>query len=413
MVFKCQEDSFLREFSSRVLHCEEAELPAPSGKGANLRGYSVVCEDTILFPEGGGQPCDFGYLAGKRVLNVVRKGDTAIHFVESAEPLNPGQEVRQEIDWERRKDHMQQHSGQHLVTALFEREYNMETKAWWLGSDTTYIELGAKDVSQEQLDCVERMANNLIASAKNVSVSVFKSVDNLSDEVTRATRGLPKDHVGPIRVVTIEDVEGNMCCGTHVTNLSQLQVIKMLNVEKTKNKLLVHFLVGDRVVKKLATSFKRELEMNIVLNGGPSSHLELLGKLQTNLKKYQRQVKSLLKDIAINEGEKLKSASLKPKYFFIHRTDGSDAEFLTNFLRAAGDLPDTFVFATSVDDSSNGQMILQGNPEVIGKLGGEVCELLGGKGNGKGSTYRAKITNTKNIKKAEALIVQHFGEIEQ
>uniref|UniRef100_A0A1B0GNM5 Threonyl/alanyl tRNA synthetase SAD domain-containing protein n=1 Tax=Phlebotomus papatasi TaxID=29031 RepID=A0A1B0GNM5_PHLPP len=216
-------------------------------------------------PEGGGQPCDFGYLGGKRVLNVVRKGDTAVHFVESTEPLAPGAEVRQEVDWERRKDHMQQHSGQHLVTALFEREYNMETKAWWLGSDTTYIELGAKDVTQEQLDNVEKLANDLIASAKNVSVSVFESVDKLSDEVTRATRGLPKDHVGSIRVVTIEDVEGNMCCGTHVSNLSQLQVIKMLNVEKAKNKLLVHFLVGDRVIKKLATSYKRELEMNTIL----------------------------------------------------------------------------------------------------------------------------------------------------
>lgn len=196
---------------------------------------------------------------------MVRKGDTAVHFVESTEPLAPGADVHQEVDWERRKDHMQQHSGQHLVTALFEREYNLETKAWWLGSDTTYIELGAKDVTQEQLDNVEKLANDLIASAKNVSVSVFESVDKLSDEVTRATRGLPKDHVGSIRVVTIEDVEGNMCCGTHVSNLSQLQVIKMLNVEKTKNKLLVHFLVGDRVIKKLDTSYKRELEMNTIL----------------------------------------------------------------------------------------------------------------------------------------------------
>ncbi|XP_055683711.1 alanyl-tRNA editing protein Aarsd1-A [Lutzomyia longipalpis] len=411
MVFKCQEDSFLREFTSRVLSCEEAELPG-AGKDAPLKGYNVVCEDTIIFPEGGGQPCDIGYLGGKRVHNVVRKGDIAVHFVESAEPLCPGEEVRQEIDWERRKDHMQQHSGQHLVTALFEREYNLETKAWWLGSETCYIELGAKDVTQEQLDRIERMCNDLIAEGKKVSVSVFDSVDGLSDEVTRATRGLPKDHVGPIRVVTIEDVEGNMCCGTHVTNLSQLQVIKMLNVEKTKNKLLVHFLVGDRVIKKLETCYRRELEMNLILNGGPSSHLDLLGKLQGNLKRYQRQVKALLKDIAITEGEKLKSTSPKPKYFFLHRTDGNDAEFLTNFLRSAGNLPDTFMFLTTVDDTANGQMILQGNPEVITKLGGEICELLGGKGNGKGNTFRAKITNTKNIKKAESLIAKYFDEIE-
>ncbi|GAB0088243.1 alanyl-tRNA editing protein Aarsd1 [Sergentomyia squamirostris] len=408
MVFKCQEDSFLKEFTSKVLHSEEAEFPSATGKGNAVKGYNVVCEDTILFPEGGGQPCDYGFLNEKRVLNVIRKGDTAIHFVESTEPLAPGQEVQQKIDWDRRKDHMQQHSGQHLITAIFEQDFNLETKAWWLGSETSYIELGAKDVTQEQLDHVEKKCNHLIASGKKVSVSVFPTVADLSEEVTRATRGLPKDHVGAIRVVTIEDVEGNMCCGTHVTNLCQLQVIKMLNVEKTKNKLLVHFLVGDRVIKKLSESFKRELEINLILNGGPASHLDLLAKLQGNVKKYQRTVKTLLKDIANTEGEKLKNADPKPKYFSLHRTDGSDVDFLTNFLRAAGDLPNTFLFLTTVDDTANGQMILQGNAEVVSKLGPEICELLGGKGNGKGNTFRAKISNVKNIKKADALIAQHF-----
>lgn len=83
--------------------------------------------------------------------------------------------------------------------------------------------------------------------------------------MTRATRGLPKDHVGAIRVVTIEGVESNMCCGTHVKNLAQLQVIKLLQVEKSKNKLLVYFLVGNRVLKKLKDSYKQELDLNLIL----------------------------------------------------------------------------------------------------------------------------------------------------
>lgn len=204
-------------------------------------------------------------MGGKRVLSVIRKGDTAVHFVESTEPFSPGKEVNQVIDWERRKDHMQQHSGQHLITALFEQEYQFDTKAWWLGSETSYIELGAKDITQEQLDSIEKICNDHIAAGKNVSVTVFKNVDCVSDEVTRATRGLPKDHTGPIRVVTISGIDANMCCGTHVTNLSQLQMIKILNVEKTKNKLLVHFLVGERVLKKLNQCYRRELEVNTIL----------------------------------------------------------------------------------------------------------------------------------------------------
>jgi misacylated tRNA(Ala) deacylase len=81
----------------------------------------------------------------------------------------------------------------------------------------------------------------------------------------RATRGLPDDMVGPIRVVTIDGIDSNMCCGTHVSNLSQLQAIKFLNVEKTKNKLILHFLVGNRVLKKLTESYNRELQLNLLL----------------------------------------------------------------------------------------------------------------------------------------------------
>lgn len=83
--------------------------------------------------------------------------------------------------------------------------------------------------------------------------------------MTRATRGLPKDHVGDIRVITIDGVESNMCCGTHVSNLAQLQCVKLLNVEKTKNRQFLHFLVGNRVIRKLQSSFEREIQMNNLL----------------------------------------------------------------------------------------------------------------------------------------------------
>lgn len=84
--------------------------------------------------------------------------------------------------------------------------------------------------------------------------------------MTRATRGLPKDHVGAVRVITFEGIESNMCCGTHVTNLSQLQAVKLLNVEKSKGqKVLVHFVVGDRLLQRLAASFERENELNLLL----------------------------------------------------------------------------------------------------------------------------------------------------
>lgn len=84
-------------------------------------------------------------------------------------------------------------------------------------------------------------------------------------QITRATRGLPKDHVGDIRLINIHGVDANLCCGTHVTNLAQLQCVKLLNLEKTGKRQFLHFLVGDRVIKRLHECFERECQLNTVL----------------------------------------------------------------------------------------------------------------------------------------------------
>jgi misacylated tRNA(Ala) deacylase len=179
--------------------------------------------------------------------------------------LKIGDEVKQVVDWNRRHDHMQQHSGQHLISALFEKHFYYNTKCWWLGSELSYIELDAKNLIEDEMRKIEKICNELIAKAIPVNIQMFESPEAAGDEVTRASKGLPIDLSGPIRVINIEGVDSNMCCGTHVTNLAQLQVIKLMNIEKTKGKTLVHFLVGDRVIKKLEVSFQRELQFNLLL----------------------------------------------------------------------------------------------------------------------------------------------------
>jgi misacylated tRNA(Ala) deacylase len=200
------------------------------------------------------------------VQNVVRKGPEAIHSIAELDaPLKVGDEVLQVVNWERRHDHMQQHSGQHLISALFEKEYNYNTKAWWLGAESSYIEIDGKTITDEEMRAVEVLCNSYISQAKPVNVRIYETPECAGDEVTRASKGLPLDLSGPIRVINIEDVDSNMCCGTHVTNLAQLQMIKLMNIEKTKNKTLLHFLVGNRVLKKLESTFQRELQFNLLL----------------------------------------------------------------------------------------------------------------------------------------------------
>uniref|UniRef100_A0A182R809 Alanyl-transfer RNA synthetases family profile domain-containing protein n=1 Tax=Anopheles funestus TaxID=62324 RepID=A0A182R809_ANOFN len=405
MVFKCQEDSFLQEFRTKVVSCENA-----------TGGYNVVFEDTILFPEGGGQPTDHGFVAGRKVTSVVRKGAIAVHFVEdegnNSAPFAAGEEVLQRVEWSRRFDHMQQHSGQHLITAIFDREFKYNTRSWWLGTESSYIDLDAKDIGREQLERVESICNQLIVDCTPVEVNVYEPDDPaLKSDVTRATRGLPEDVSGPLRVVTIAGIESNMCCGTHVRNLSQLQTIKLLSVEKAKGKCLVHFLVGGRVLRKLTECYDREVQLNTLLNGGPSSHIELAKKLQTTVRITQRTAKKLTTELATAEAEKLNAlrANGPPMYVLLHRNDGQESDFINTFLRVVK-LPDCFFFLTNADTdgSGKGQLVLQGRPEDVAKLGPEICSLLEGKGNGKGTRFNAKVNKLKNVPQCEKLVREHF-----
>ncbi|XP_058454098.1 alanyl-tRNA editing protein Aarsd1-like [Malaya genurostris] len=400
MVFKCQEDSFLKEFSTTVITCEKTD-----------HGFNVICEDTVLFPEGGGQPSDHGWLNDYEVKSVTRKGPDAIHFVEGEQaPFLAGDRVHQRINWERRFDHMQQHSGQHLITAIFDKELGYSTRSWWLGTEDSYVDLDAKDVTREQLEEVEKICNQLIVACTPVTVDVYQPNDPELKSGNTRTRGLPDDVSGPLRVVTIDGIEKNMCCGTHVKNLAQLQAMKFLNVEKSKNKCLVHFLVGNRIVRKLTECYDREIQFNNLLNGGPSSHIDLIKKLQVTVKSIQKSSKKLSTELAVHEAEKINSLDPKPKFYAIHRTDGADSDFINVFLRNIK-LTDCFFFLTNGDESGKGQLLLYGKPEEISLLGEDICKILDGKGTGKGSRFNAKVNKLKpsNLDQCQKLVEQYFN----
>lgn len=297
---------------------------------------------------------------------------------------------------------MQQHSGQHLITALFDQKYGFDTKSWWLGTDTSYIELGGNvDITNDHLTCIEKMANNLIVEGRKLTVTVTSFEQGLKLEDARAPRGLPADHVGDVRVVNIEGIESNMCCGTHVSNLSQLQAVKLLHFEKAKNKVLVHFLVGNRVIRKLDECYSREHEFNGILKGGPATHVDLVKKIQTGLKNTSKNFQKVLKDLAVLESEKLKCLSPPPKFYSLHRKDGIEIDFINTFLRSAPQEGILYFLTVGESNGKAGHMVLRGDPELVKKFGDQFVEILEGKGNGKGNNYQAKVNNLSKLSMCE------------
>ncbi|XP_028137368.2 alanyl-tRNA editing protein Aarsd1-B [Diabrotica virgifera virgifera] len=410
MVFKCQEDSFLKEFTSKVVTCDKVQIQeVVNGTTHTVDSYEVILEDTILFPEGGGQPCDYGFLNNLPVKKILRKEDKAVHYV--SQELQVGTTVEQKIDWERRFDHMQQHSGQHLLSAVLEQHFKANTVSWWLGEEDSYVELDIASFLEKDIQIAEEMVNVFIRQGKPVTVTIFpeKTPEELLEKV-RSVKGLPDDHKGDIRVINITDIDSNMCCGTHVTNLSQLQAIKLLHTEKSKrkDKILLHFLVGNRVLKRFAICIEREKKLTAILNNGPQQHVELVEKLQKNVKIINKNLQSVLKDVAIFNAGKLKAMQPPPKHFSLHKKE-AEPDFMNIFIRELG-TTEIFLFLSVGDEKKDGSVVIQGKEDDVAVLGPKVCKILEGKGSGKGNTYRAKVTNMSKKKEAENCIKEYFDK---
>ncbi|KAM8837562.1 alanyl-tRNA editing protein Aarsd1 isoform 2-T2 [Spinachia spinachia] len=405
MAFQCQRDSYLTEFVTRVVSCSPAELTHEAGgKKATAKGFNVRLLDTILFPEGGGQPDDRGLIGDVPVLRVTRQGPDAVHFV--ASPVEVGQEARVTVDWARRFDHMQQHSGQHLITAVAENLFGFKTTSWELGRQRGTIELDAPSVTPAQLQALEDSANEKIRDHVPVNVQLLSTDDPAVEKVR--SRGLPDDHAGPIRIIDIEGVDANMCCGTHVSNLSHLQVIKLLGAEKgKKNKTNLIFLVGNRVLKYAEKSYSTERSLVSLLKTGPDEHVEAVDKLQKSAKLLQKTNLSLLRDVAVLVAQNFKNNPERGNLFTLHRKEG-DNEFMSIIANEIN--TETWVFVTVGEEKGPGLFLLAGPSGRVAEMGPRVLEMLQGKGAGKNGRFQGKANSLTRRGEVEALLQQHTSE---
>ncbi|KFO72112.1 Alanyl-tRNA editing protein Aarsd1-B, partial [Cuculus canorus] len=350
------------------------------------------------------QPDDRGLIGTVPVLRVSRQGSEAVHFVQA--PLEPGAEVLLSLDWERRFDHMQQHSGQHLITAIADQMFGFKTTSWELGRQRSVIELDTPLVTAEQIEALETSVNEKIRERVPVTVRELAAGDPEIERVR--SRGLPDDHVGPVRVIDIEGVDSSLCCGTHVSNLSDLQVIKLLGTEKgKKNKTTLVFLAGNRVLKSIGQSHSTEKALTTLLKNGPSEHVEAVKRLQSSVKQLQKNNLNLLRDIAVLIARDFKSKPVQSQLFVLHRKEG-DTEFMNIIANEIG-TEETLLFLTVGDEKEAGLFLLAGPVEAVENLGPRVAELLGGKGAGKRGRFQGKATKMSQRGEVQALLQEFIS----
>ncbi|WP_186673661.1 alanine--tRNA ligase-related protein [Sporosarcina sp. BP05] len=227
-------DAYCKSFTSQIIKA------AQDAEG----NHYVVLDNTAFYPTGGGQPHDLGTLNGIAVLNVEEVEDEIRHTL--AGSLGSSTDVDGVIDWERRFNHMQQHAGQHILSAAFVELFDFPTVSFHLGKEIVSIDLDVENVSSEQLDTVEKLANDIILENRLIEIK-WVTEDELHHYPLRKQLAVTDE----IRLVIIPDFDYNGCGGTHPSETGQVSALKILSTEKHRGKVRVHFVCGGRVLQQL------------------------------------------------------------------------------------------------------------------------------------------------------------------
>jgi alanyl-tRNA synthetase len=299
-------DSFLTSFDAVVT---DIRLVSRTG-GEAL--WQVALDRSAFYPTSGGQPFDQGSLTATsrngavlevRILEVEEDEQGEVwHF--TAKPLVAGTPVRAAIDWQRRLDHMQQHSGQHLLSAIFSRELGAHTVSFHLGDETSTIDLNTASIAHASFERVERIANEIVAQDRPVAI---KTVSPAEAEVLLAAGQLRKlpEREGDIRLIEIEGVDLNACGGTHVRSTGQIGGLALRSTEKVRNGLRVEFVCGLRAVAAARREFALLTAAAGALSVGKKDLPQAIERLQSELKQAGKERQKLREDVARYEAAEL------------------------------------------------------------------------------------------------------------
>lgn len=253
-------DPFQRAFSARVLTCE-----------AGKDGYLVTLDETAFYPEGGGQPYDTGTLGGAKVLAVHEKDGVIAHLCDA--PLAVGERVSGEIDWARRLDHMQQHSGEHICSGLICARFGCDNVGFHMGAESVTIDFNA-DISWDALMEIEAAANRYLYEDHAIDINFYRGRE--LDAVDYRSK---KPLEGDVRIVAFPGADCCACCGTHVARSGQVGIVKFLSVQKFREGVRIELLCGERAWRYLSSCWAQAVQTGQLLSVKPTAGAAAVEKL--------------------------------------------------------------------------------------------------------------------------------------
>ena len=278
-------EPYRRSFDAKVLSVEPV-----AGRS------EVTLDQTAFYPSSGGQPFDTGTLAGAAVTDVIDRDDGSIAHIVSGS-LKPGEVVTGEIDWARRFDHMQQHTGQHVLSAAFDRLFGVRTESFHMGQLSSTIDL-AREVSESEIARAEDDANRVVWEDRPVAIRYASAEE-------AAAMPLRKESVrgGSLRLIDVQDYDLSACGGTHVERTGAIGIIAVGSWEKFKGGSRVEFLCGDRALQRFRVWRGALSAIQKNLSVPPIEMAAAIERMQSEAKSVQRVVRGFQEKLATHEAQ--------------------------------------------------------------------------------------------------------------
>ena len=258
------EDCHLRQFTATVIGCNAAE-----------NGWQITLDATAFYPEGGGQACDLGTLGSARVLDVREQDGQVLHLCDA--PLTVGETVRGELDWDRRFDLMQQHSGEHILSGLVNQKYGFHNTGFHVGKEVMEIDFDGV-IPPEDIPLLEEQANRAIWQNLPIHCHI-PDPEALAEATYRSKRALP----WPVRLVQIPNTDSCACCGVHVAYTGEIGLIKILSWTKFHQGVRLELVCGKRAWDYLQNVFFQNRQISQALSAKPLETAVAVKKLQDSL----------------------------------------------------------------------------------------------------------------------------------
>jgi alanyl-tRNA synthetase len=365
-------DSHLVEFEAHVMAVSE-----------RVSGWTAVTLDrTAFYPTGGGQPSDRGHLDGARVVECIDDPKGVLHIVQGRAP-EVGATVTGHVDWERRLDHIQQHTGQHILSAAFVSLLDAETRSFRMMDQSSEIDIDLDTPTQERLERAFDLANKIIWDDRAITIR------NVTD-LEAATLPLRKEseREGALRLIEIKDFDLSACGGTHAIRTGEVGIVALRSWERAKGLTRVEFVAGRRVLSDYRIANQIGRTVAAMFSVGRDDTPASVSKLLDENKHQARRLRDLEEIAARVEAEDLLASAVICKVgskLITHIFENRDADSLKRLAQQLITHANTIALLAS-RDSDTARLVFARSSEAPGDMNAlmrEACALLDGRGGGK------------------------------